>query len=176
MIPEMEGLKTHPRWIAAVTQPQREMWARENVERQGHEACLPMCREQLVRNGSLKVIERPLFPRYLFVRVTVQWRFLTGTFGVIGVILDGEAPAVVSDSAIDEIAQAAGPNGILDIVPKTEPDIRRGTRVRIVSGGPFRGLVGTFVGMSGDERVRVLLSMFGRQSTVRVMRSAIRVA
>lgn len=169
-------LKTHPRWIAAVTQPQRELWAQENVRRQGHESLLPMCREHIAKNQVVRIVQRPLFPRYLFVKVTVQWRFLTGTFGVIGIVLDGEAPAVIPDSAIDEIVANAGADGVVDIIPKVEPRIPRGTEVRITHGGPFAGLVGTFIGMSGDERVRVLLSMFGRQSTVQVMRSAIRVA
>jgi transcriptional antiterminator RfaH len=128
-----------------------------------------MCRERIIRNGQLCTVQRPLFPRYLFVRVTVQWRFLHGTFGVIGIILDGEVPAVVPDRVIEDIELSAGHDGVVDIQPPVRAIPNQGDPVRIVRE-PFSGFLGSFVGMAGEERVKVLLSMFGRQSLVEVGR------
>lgn len=171
----MGKIRTDPRWIVAITQPQREKWAGENVARQGHTFYLPMCRELI--SGSVR--ERPLFPRYLFVRVTMQWRFLFGTFGVIDVILDeGEVPAVVPDRIIDSIQKSATGTGIIDLLPTgVDEDSTPGIGDEVViTDGPFEGLVGPLVGKDSSERVRVLLSVFGRKVETKVARREVRAA
>lgn len=173
MVRGMATLRSDPRWVLAVTAPQREKWASENVKRQGHEFYLPMCKERLIRGGKIQDRERPFFPRYLFVRVSVQWRFLTGTFGVIGIVFDGETPGVVPDKYVDELKASADENGIINLIPPDEPETplpKKGTQVQI-SAGAFNGIAGVFMGKSGDDRVKIMLSMFGRAVPVEVRRN-----
>jgi transcriptional antiterminator RfaH len=174
----MASLRSNPRWVVAVTAPQREKWASENVTRQGHEYYLPMCKERLIRGGKIVDVAKPMFPRYLFVRVTVQWRFLTGTFGVIGIILDGETPAIVDDSIIERIKKSEGIDGVINLIAPeapAEPLPMPGANV-LVTRGPMSGFVGQFIGKSGEDRVKILFMMFGRETKVDVGLNEFRVA
>jgi transcriptional antiterminator RfaH len=109
---------------------------------------------------SQKVISA-LFPGYAFVLITLQWHAIRRCPGVIGLIMDGMRPARVPDPVIEGIRDRE--RGGVIVLPRSEP--KRGDRVRILSG-PFRGHLAIYAGMSGPERVAVLLQILGGQQRV----------
>lgn len=152
-------------WVVAQAKPQRERWAVENILRQGFEPYRPLTRVKEVKRG--KVVEKlqSLFPGYLFVRTTGQWRSLTGTFGISGVIMAGQFPAIMPDSAIEQLRAREAADGTI-ILPKSDkPRFYEGEHVRI-GDGPFSGYNGIFEGDAADERVSVLLQVLGRTTRV----------
>jgi len=56
-------------WYLIHTKPRQENAALLNLEQQGYECYLPILLAEKLRQGSLSVIEEPLFPRYLFIRL-----------------------------------------------------------------------------------------------------------
>jgi transcription antitermination factor NusG len=115
----------------------------------------------------------PLFLRYQFARFrrSDDWqriRELPGVEGILGPAPD--MPSAVSDAAIDVIRGMCSANGCL--YPAGElPSSMVGTQVRMLEGPMI-----SFEGMcdwSDGERVRVLLSLFGRPCPVTVLREAV---
>jgi transcriptional antiterminator RfaH len=133
-----------------------------------YEAYLPMIRNNAVERGIAVLRDRPLFPRYLFVRiVNEQWRSLTGTFGVASIIMDGNRPASLPDIAIDQL-RARERDGYVVLPRPEEITLTPGQAVRVTTG-VFEGMVGVYQGMGPAERERVLLNILGRKTTVLVV-------
>ena len=77
------------RWYVVRSQPHAERRARENLERQGFDVWLPLCRRRRRHARKMEIVLRPLFPRYLFASIdleTTPWRAMLSTFGVAGVM------------------------------------------------------------------------------------------
>lgn len=160
------------KWIVARTQSNREKWAAENVARQGFEFYLPRIQEAYKAHGRVVETGRPLFPCYLFVRTDGPWRFLTGTFGVAGIILNGEGPAILPDDAVDQL-KALEVDGYVSLPPPPAPiDLIPGDTVRIQSGA-LEGQTGVYEGMASATRQRVLLDYLGKRTRVLLMKGQI---
>jgi transcriptional antiterminator RfaH len=86
--------------------------------------------------------------------------------------MSGDRPEQVPDRILDEI-QRREVRGAVEL-PKL-PGMKAGDRVRVL-GGPFKGFAGLYHGMSGRQRVEVLLSILGGQRSVTLPRSDIELA
>lgn len=134
----------------------------------------------IIRRGLPDRIE-PLFRRYFFARFNradFSWtkilhlpgdpvqRIISSTLGF---------PIAVPDSVIEAIQSRAHANGCLyPHAPAQAVRLPSGTRVRPVEGA-FADLVGDLSEMSDGKRVRVLLSIMGRQVPVVMPQSAVEV-
>lgn len=155
------------RWYVVHTHAASEERARVNLERQGFHAWLPLCRRRRRHARKLEVVCRPLFPRYLFVRLdldTDRWRPILSTFGVADMIGSTAGPVPVPSRVIDGLTARAGSDGIFDLEPAP---FKPGEPVRI-AGGPFAELEGIFEAQSDDARVQILLRLMGRSVRVTV--------
>ena len=111
---------------------------------------------------------RPLFPRYLFVRLDTAvdpWLAIRSTIGVCDFVRNGESPAWLADDVVDEIRARETDGGDVPLV-----DVRRlepGAALEIIDG-PFAERVGIFDRIDDSERVILLLRLMGRELKVRV--------
>jgi transcriptional antiterminator RfaH len=103
---------------------------------------------------------RPLFPGYAFVLIVLQWHAVRWSPGVVRIVLDGVTPAKVPDGVIAELRERER-GGAVEL-PEA-PGMKLGDRVR-VTRGPLVGFAGLYVGMSGRQRIEVLLTMLGEQT------------
>src|SRR5262245_36680370 len=143
------GRRAMAYWAAAQLQPQRDGLALHCLRQAGFETYAPRLRERRTVVGR-KVIRTPLlFPGYLFVLIKLQWHTARWSPGVVRLIMDGLAPAVVPDAIIAEI-RSRETGGLIELPPR----LKRGDRVRLLRG-PFAGHVGLYAGMKPHERVEV---------------------
>jgi transcriptional antiterminator RfaH len=161
------------RWYVVHTRPNAEILALENLRRQSFEAFLPRHKRRRVHARRIDIVERPLFPRYLFVALDMAaapWRSILGTFGVSDLLRRGGAPASVP-SAIVEALKADEAARRFDAV---EPARlwRPGDPIRVLAG-PFADLAGKFHALAESERVVVLLDLLGREVEARIPARAI---
>lgn len=167
-------MHSNPYWAVAKAKPSLEKFAAEHVKRQGHEYYLPLMQETVVDKRGWKTFQvRPLFPRYLFIRIVDRWRHLQGTRGLTGLILSGDAPARLDDNYILELKSRENAEGVV-ILP-SEEDARRftqGQEVHVTSG-LFAGEIGIFDGSSAHERERVLINILGRKVSVLIASAAL---
>lgn len=94
------------RWHVLVTEPNREATAAGHLIGRGFGTYLPEYDQVAVTRGRKRVLHQKMFPGYLFVFVWAierQWRRMAACTGVSRVLLQGERPAVVPDTIINEI-------------------------------------------------------------------------
>ena len=77
-----------------------------------------------------------------------------------GLVMDGTAPAKVPDAVIAEI-RSREREGAIELPPKVRP----GDRVRVLRG-PFRDHLAIYAGMTGRDRVAVLLRLLGGERRI----------
>lgn len=146
-------------WIVAKTEPKKEKFVADNIERQGHEFYLP----RIKRRISVKHIRlEPLFPSYIFCNIEESWRFLSGTFGVLYILMFGGKPGRIEDEFIENLRAQEDEHGFVQL-PEMEddPPFDIGQPLRLRSG-PFLGYIGLYDGQSARDRERVLLEIMGR--------------
>lgn len=156
-------------WCCARLESNRENVAQHFLKLAGYETYIPKMREQRVRRHRRVEVVSPLFPAYAFIVIEHQWHAARWSIGVLGLIMNGTAPARVPDTIIDEIRRREI-RGAIELSPSL--GLRHGDRVRIL-GGPFAGHLALYAGMRPHERVEVLLSFLGSQQRVTLRRDAI---
>ena len=122
---------------------------------------VPILRWKARHVGRWRVVERLLFPRYLFVGFAVEppWLFIRDLLGVTGVLaLDG-APYAIDAGIVGTIMMRLE-TGFYDM-PKPAK-IQRGMTV-VATSGPFRGCEGRVAMVDkGKETAHVLFDLFDR--------------
>jgi transcriptional antiterminator RfaH len=145
-------------WACAQLMPQRERFALNMLARARYETYAPRLREwRTTRAGQRRQCEISLFPGYIFLNIVNGWYRARWTPGVRDLIRGGDGcPAVIPAGLIDEIRKRER-NGAVELPRRT---MQVGDRVQILAG-PFRGQLAIYAGMSGFERVVVLLKILG---------------
>ncbi len=154
------------RWLAVNTHPHREHIALDNLNRQDFTTYCPMIERQVRHARRTRLVRRPLFPGYVFVRVNLdhqRWRPILSTYGVRSLVRCGERLSFVADGLIDGL-KAREQDGV--VIKPAEP-YRLGQQVRMRSG-PFDGLVATIIEMDEKDRLVVLMDLLNQSVKVKV--------
>ncbi len=146
-------------WYAVHTHPRKEGVALDNLQRQGFESYLPLLHVQKVRRGKAVMVDEPMFPRYLFVRLDSSaqgrsWSPIRSTLGVRGLVQFGGRPARVQPEMIDWLRDR---EQHFDPLHLFEP----GDAVT-VTDGPFKGLEALYQGVDGEHRALILLEILSK--------------
>jgi transcriptional antiterminator NusG len=117
-----------------------------------------------IKNGKRKVIEEKIFPGYVLVEMVVNddsWYVVRNTPNVTGFVGTGTIPTPIADKEVKELQKRMGVEE-----PKFQIDVSAGSPVRIVDG-PFRNLEGKVTNVDEEKgKIKVLVSMFGRETPV----------
>lgn len=146
-------------WTCARTHPNAEKIAMYNLQRQDFEYYQPKLLERRIKRHKQLNVEVPLFPCYLFVRVTEKWRSLQYTYGIASIISAGGIPSIVQDSVIDGLRKREL-GGYVQL-----PSDRRfntGDQVKIQSGA-FAGQHALVQRMPARDRQKILLSLLANK-------------
>jgi len=155
--------------VVVRTKPQRELYAADNLARQGYEYYLPRI---LVHQVNMhRIIPQPLFPCYIFVHVVDRWRSLLSTYGVLSLVTHGSSPAIIPDTEIQKLKQREDDNGFV-LLEEAPAGFRPGDTVR-VKEGLHAGTKGIYDGVSARDRVRVLMDYLGRKTKVLISEEAL---
>ncbi len=117
-----------------------------------------------IKNGKRRVVEEKIYPGYVLVEMFVtddSWYVVRNTPRVTGFVGSGTTPTPVSVEEIKELQKRMGV-----VEPKYKVDVSVGDQVKIIDG-PFKDFDGK-VSEVDEERgkVKVLVSMFGRETPV----------
>lgn len=159
-------------WYLIHTKIRQERVALENLERQGFACFLPLIRAEKLRRGALQVVQEPLFPRYLFIRLgtgleSQSWAPIRSTVGVSRLVTFGQTPAQIEDELIAELQVQTD---------SAEVQLRHfepGEQV-VVTDGPFVGVEAIYQMADAEGRVMVLLNILSKQVKMAVPPSSIR--
>jgi transcriptional antiterminator RfaH len=154
-------------WYVVHCRVSSEQRAEINLRRQDYEVWLPMYHKTRRHARRVETVLRPLFPRYLFVRLDLSsqsWRPILSTFGVHNIIADGDGPLAIGDDIIAALRERADSEGVFEIARSA---FKPGEEVR-VQGGPMANLEGIFQAELDSDRVLILLKLMGREVRVSV--------
>ncbi|WP_227764090.1 transcription termination/antitermination protein NusG [Zhaonella formicivorans] len=125
---------------------------------------VPVEDEVQVKDGQKKVTKRKIYPGYVLVEMLMtddSWYVVRNTPGVTGFVGTGAKPVPLHMSEVRQILKQMGVDE-----PKTKVDFFVGQNVR-VTGGPFENFIGNIEEIHPEKgKLKVLVSMFGRETPV----------
>ena len=162
----MQDETTKEAWYVVHTKSRFENVVSDGLARKSLEAFLPKVPVQSRRRDRKLMIRVPLFPGYVFVKSSLhptEHLDILKTVGAVRLIGTKEGPVPVPQETIDS----------LKIMVAAEQPLATGTRFRngdrvVVVGGPFAGVIGTFVRYKGKSQVVVNIEALGRYAGVSV--------
>lgn len=121
---------------------------------------VPMEESVEIKNGKKRHVTRKMFPGYVMVKMFLtdeSWYVVRNTRGVTGFVGPSSRPIPLSDAEVRSM-------GIENV--RIELDVEVGNNV-IVTAGPLESFVGVVEEVNAErQKVRVLVSMFGRDTSV----------
>ncbi|HXM17714.1 MAG TPA: transcription termination/antitermination protein NusG [Candidatus Tumulicola sp.] len=128
---------------------------------------VPTDKEVEFKDGKRKEVEKKVYPGYVLVEMKMtdqSWYVVRNTQGVTGFVGSpgsGEKPLPLADKEVKTILKQMGIE-----TPKLKIDFKKGDRVKVTSG-PFFDFTGTVDEIDAQkERLRALISIFGRETPV----------
>jgi len=153
-------------WYVIQTKPVGEHRVQIHLINQGIEVFLPFLKAYEYRSGKMVPRIKPLFPNYLFARLDLQYHYykVKWTRGVSKILGIGDGPIPISEIVVQTIKNRMNKDNLIAL----EGEWQEGDIVQITSG-PFRELEGVFQKrMSDQSRVKILLSLIGRDVLVQI--------
>jgi len=170
---ESEEKKMH--WYALGTLSGMEKKARdlltEGIKQSGlserfGEVLVPTERVVELAGGKKRQRDRLIMPGYMFVEMILDdetWHLVKNTQKIIGFIGDDKNPKPMSDKEVGRLRQDTEEGAVR---PKAKQTFEEGVNVRVVEG-PFLNFSGVVEEvMPQKQKVRVLVSIFGRATPV----------
>lgn len=162
-------------WFCAMTQPRQEDRADEELRKQGFTTFLPTVWERRTKNRKIVRTEVPMFDGYIFVRFDLRrdhWGAIVNTRGIRDPGLVGMRPGHPSPLPDDLIAFVGKHATELnrEFIARAKASLKG--RTLLVTAGAWSGFQGVCTTHRND-RVRVLLTLFGRPTEVEMPTSRV---
>jgi transcriptional antiterminator NusG len=171
-----KGKDSRKHWFVIHTYSGYENKVKANLERRIHSmnmqdkifrVLVPMEDEVEFKDGKRKITPKKVFPGYVLVEMDMDdqsWYVVRNTSGVTGFVGSpgaGEKPVPLQDKEVKTILKQMGIE-----TPKLKIDFKKGDRVKVTSG-PFFDFTGLIDEIQPEkEKVRALISIFGRETPV----------
>ena len=124
------------------------------------EVMVPMEERVEIKNGKKKIVQKKIFPGYVLVKMIMtdeSWYVVRNTRGVTGFVGPASKPVPLTDEEIVNLG--------VERVP-IKLDAKIGNSVKVISG-PFENFIGTIQEINNErQKIKVLVSMFGRETPV----------
>ncbi len=116
-----------------------------------------------LKNGKRQTVQRKLYPGYVMVRMVMNersWYIVRNTRGVTGFVGPGSKPVPLTEAEIETMGVGS------EQKPQVRFSMDIGDSV-IIGAGPLEGFTGTIDQIDlVDQKVRVVVSLFGRETPV----------
>ena len=154
------------RWYAIQSRSRHEKKVATQLQHKGVLAYLPLISETHRWSDRRKIVEQPLFPGYVFVRIDysneARIRVLR-TLGVAGFVGSHGDGIPIPDKQIQDVQTLLASNAPFE----PYPFLRLGRRVRI-RGGCLEGIEGVLKAKNSDASVVVSVDLIQRSLAIRV--------
>jgi transcription antitermination factor NusG len=154
-------------WLVAWAAWRSESRARDGLQQRGYDVLVPTHHVTVRHAGRKMLVERPIFPRYLFVGVERGRSFypILSTVSVTGLVMNHGKPVEMPTWIIRNL-RAAQDDGAFD-KPVEAAAFVEGQNVRFV-GGAMENFIGRIMRAPPGKRVTVLIDMFGHKRELSV--------
>ena len=163
-------IKESPQWYVIHTYSGYEAMVENNLHNMVEnnslqdwifEVKVPVEDDVVEKNGKRKVVQRKKFPSYVFIKMIYSnhiWFMVTNTRGVTGFVGPAGRPLPLRDDEVKRLG--------LEVIDFEDLDIKPGDNVRVISGA-LENFDGVIDSISAErQKVKVIISMFGRDTPV----------
>ncbi len=144
----------------------------EDFEHLVNRILVPTEKEKIIKGGKQKIVERKLYPGYVFVEMQLEhdgripqdvFFLIKETTGVGDFIGTAGRPSPMSIPEIEKMQMASMP---AEEQPTVKMEFEKGDRIKIREG-PFENMEGNVDELLPDQgKVRVIVTIFGRSTPV----------
>jgi transcriptional antiterminator NusG len=117
-----------------------------------------------VRGGQKRTVSRKILPGYVLIQMDLSdqsWQIVRNTPAVTGFVGSGDKPVPLKEEEVNQILRQMEAEA-----PKLKIGFREGQSVRVTEG-PFVDFIGVVDSINSEKgKVKVLLSLFGRETPV----------
>ena len=117
-----------------------------------------------VRGGQKRTVSRKILPGYVLIQMDLSdqsWQIVRNTPAVTGFVGSGDKPVPLKEEEVNQILKQMEAEA-----PKLKIGFREGQSVRVTEG-PFVDFIGVVDSINSEKgKVKVLLSLFGRETPV----------
>jgi transcriptional antiterminator NusG len=117
-----------------------------------------------IRSGQRRTVTKKVFPGYVLVQMKMDddsWNVVRNTPGITGFVGSGNKPTPLAEEEVNAILKQ-----MTEGAPQVKVGFRKGESVRVVDG-PFTDFVGVVDEINvAKGKVKVLLTLFGRETSV----------
>ena len=128
------------------------------------EVVIPTENEIEVRSGQRQTVSKKILPGYVLIEMIMSdqsWKVVRNTPGVTGFVGSGDKPIPLREEEVSKILKQMEAEA-----PRLKIGFREGQSVR-VTDGPFADFIGIVDSLNSEKgKVKVLLSLFGRETPV----------
>jgi transcriptional antiterminator NusG len=154
-------------WYALYVKSRHEFVSLSELSQKGIETFLPSIKKPRQWKDRKKIVEFPLFPGYLFVRVQPSPEKLLNVLKTRGVVtfisLSSGNPSTVPDEEMDSLKLLVESGEELDIYPH----LKEGTEV-VVKRGPLKGAHGILIRRAEQYMFLINIKLLGKSVGVKV--------
>ena len=151
-------------WLLVATKPRSEFVARQHLERQGFEVCLPQITLRKCKQGKWQQVTEPMFPGYVCVGLETDKKSIApirSTRGCSYVVTFGGEVRPLPRTLVGQFQP------FNDAPFDGSCNLQVGQRV-LIQAGAFKGLEAVFEKPKGADRAQLLITMLGRPRSVEV--------
>ena len=162
-------------WYAVHTYSGYEERVRNNLEQRIKfmdstgdilEVVIPTEDEIEVKNGQRRTVTKKILPGYILVQMKMNdqsWSIVRNTPAVTGFVSGGNKPIPLQEEEVSQIMKQMEAEA-----PRVKVGFRQGQSIRVIDG-PFIDFIGTVDEIDAEKgKVKVLLSLFGRETPVKL--------
>jgi len=136
-----------------------------NMQDKIFQVMVPMEEELEFKDGKRRTVQKKIYPGYVLVEMIMDddsWYTVRNTSGVTGFVGPGVKPLPLPDDEVKLIMRQCGMMAPI----KIKISLEVGQPVRVISG-PFQDFTGLVEEVNAEkEKVKVLISIFGRETPV----------
>ena len=161
------------RWFVVHTYSGHEERIKKNLEQrikfmdaenEIFQVVIPTEEEIEIRSGQRCTVTKKVLPGYVLVQMKMSdqtWNIVRNTPGVTGFVGSGSEPVPLPEEQVGQILKQMAAEA-----PRIKVGFQKGQSVRVIDG-PFIDSVGVVDEVSPDKgKVKVLLTLFGRETPV----------
>ncbi|MBK8883958.1 MAG: UpxY family transcription antiterminator [Bacteroidales bacterium] len=159
------------KWYAIYTNPRAEKQVYQRLIEEGVETFLPLQKAYRVWSDRKKLIEKPLIPSYLFVRILVKnFHHVYKQQGVVKFISFEGKPVSIPSKQIDNLKLLVNSDAKIELSSEI---FAKGDNVEVISGS-LVGLTGELIRVGNQNRVVIRIDRLDQNLLLKIPKAFLR--
>lgn len=158
---DRQAMPGQPAWYLLQCKSRQDFRAEVHLRNQGYTCFQPVIQAERLRHGKRQLLNEPLFPGYLFIRLDCtrdNWGPIRSTRGVCRLVGFNGCPLPVPDEVVATVKSRVAESPCIT-------HLQPGDKV-IIKDDAFADIEAIFSAFDGERRVIILLNLMQRQQQV----------